>query len=124
MVLTFDFSGCGLSQGDYVSLGYYEKDDLSVIIKYIKEKNITTKIAIWGRSMGSVTALLYAFEDPTISCIILDSPFSSLKKLSNELSYKFKIPNFIHSIGFKIIRKSIKKRANFDIKYVYFSFLD
>ena len=27
-VFTFDFSGCGHSEGEYVTLGYKEKDDL------------------------------------------------------------------------------------------------
>lgn len=30
-LLLFDFSGCGLSEGDYVSLGHHEKDDLSQV---------------------------------------------------------------------------------------------
>jgi hypothetical protein len=28
----FDFSGCGLSDGKYVSLGHYEKDDLGLVL--------------------------------------------------------------------------------------------
>lgn len=31
-LLAFDFSGSGLSEGEYVSLGTFEKDDLQVII--------------------------------------------------------------------------------------------
>lgn len=27
-LLNFDFGGCGISEGDYVSLGWYERDDL------------------------------------------------------------------------------------------------
>ena len=30
-MFAFDFTGSGKSDGDYVSLGYYEKDDLMVI---------------------------------------------------------------------------------------------
>ena len=30
-LLLFDFSGCGLSEGQYVSLGHYEKDDLQQV---------------------------------------------------------------------------------------------
>jgi len=28
-ICTFDFSGCGNSEGDYISLGYYEQQDLN-----------------------------------------------------------------------------------------------
>lgn len=36
-VFTFDFSGCGLSEGDYISLGWHEKDDLQVVIDYLRQ---------------------------------------------------------------------------------------
>jgi len=32
--------------------------------------------------MGAVSALLYAARDPTISALVLDSPFSNLKSLA------------------------------------------
>ena len=35
-VFTFDFSGCGMSEGEYISLGWYEKDDLKVVIDYLR----------------------------------------------------------------------------------------
>jgi alpha/beta superfamily hydrolase len=35
-VFLFDFSGCGHSQGKYISLGYYEKEDLSVVLQYLR----------------------------------------------------------------------------------------
>ena len=49
----------------------------------------TSKIGIWGQSMGAVTALLYANRDPSIAGIVLDSPFSSLNKLMMELVDQF-----------------------------------
>lgn len=36
-VFAFDFSGSGNSEGDYISLGYYEKDDVKDVIKYLKQ---------------------------------------------------------------------------------------
>jgi hypothetical protein len=43
--------------------------------------------------MGAVTALLHADRDPSIAAIILDSPFSDLSKLVNELAYRYtKLP--------------------------------
>ena len=40
-------------------------------------------LALWGRSMGAVTSLLCVSQNDTqesIKAMILDSPFSSLKK--------------------------------------------
>ncbi len=35
--LNFDFGGCGISEGEYVSLGWHEKEDLLSIIKHVRE---------------------------------------------------------------------------------------
>ena len=35
-LVTFDFAGCGNSEGEYVSLGINERTDLEAVIKYIK----------------------------------------------------------------------------------------
>ena len=35
-VFAFDFSGAGLSDGDYLSLGYYEKADVSTVVDFLK----------------------------------------------------------------------------------------
>jgi alpha/beta superfamily hydrolase len=34
--MTFDFAGSGLSEGEYVSLGVHEIDDIDVCVKYVK----------------------------------------------------------------------------------------
>jgi len=28
--------GCGLSDGDYISLGWYEKDDVDLVVNYLR----------------------------------------------------------------------------------------
>ena len=84
-MFTFDFSGCGLSQGEYISLGYYERDDVEAVIHYLRTSDEVSTIALWGRSMGAVTALMYADRDPSIAALVLDSPFSNLKTLAEEL---------------------------------------
>ena len=65
-------------------------------------------VGLWGRSMGSVTALLHGDRDPSIAGMILDSPFSSLKVLVNELAKSHtKVPGFLVSSALALIRKSI-----------------
>lgn len=120
MVVTFDFSGCGMSEGEYISLGYYEKEDVSVLVNHLRENNLVTRIGLWGRSMGAATSIQCAQADPSLACVVLDSPFSSLVTLAGELvtSADFSIPNIMFKIAFSVIRKSVKKRAKFDIKYV------
>ena len=74
-----DFAGCGKSEGEYISLGWHEREDLALIVEYLREKRRVSTIGLWGRSMGAVTALLHGDRDPTIAAMVLDSPFSNLK---------------------------------------------
>lgn len=71
----FDFAGCGMSQGEYISLGWFEREDLEIIINYLRAERKVSTIGLWGRSMGAVTALLYGDRDPSIAGMVLDSPF-------------------------------------------------
>ena len=92
---SFDFSGSGMSEGEYVSLGYYESQDIQVIIDYIKsEPWYNGNIYLWGRSMGGASTLMAASREPTIKGIniysyllgiIVDSSFSNMKQLAIEL---------------------------------------
>jgi pimeloyl-ACP methyl ester carboxylesterase len=118
-VFCFDFSGCGKSEGEYISLGWFERDDLAAVVEHLRSSNRTSYIGLWGRSMGAVTALLHAHRDPSIAGIVLDSPFSSLSKLSKELGKQYsKLPNFMLKGGISLVRNSILKRAHFDISDV------
>lgn len=118
-VFCFDFSGCGLSEGEYISLGWYERDDLAAVVETLRNSGTTSYIGLWGRSMGAVTCLLHARRDPSIAGMVLDSPFASLSKLSEELGKQYSsLPNFILKGGMSIVRKSIKSRAKFDVKDV------
>lgn len=112
----FDFAGCGLSEGEYISLGWYERDDLNLIVEYLRKERRVSTIGLWGRSMGAVTALLHADRDPCIAGIVLDSAFADMKQLVNELAKSYtKIPSFLISGALKLIRSTIKSKAKFDI---------
>ena len=66
--------------------------------------------------MGAVTALMHADRDPSIAGLVLDSPFSSLRILAEDLCKKHSsIPNFVMSVALKMISSSIKDRAKFEI---------
>ena len=111
-----DFPGCGLSGGEYISLGYHEKDDVGVIIDFIENLPGVGNIGIWGRSMGAATTMLYAHKDPRVKAICVDSPFADFKKLAKELTLRYaNIPNFILETILSFIRSTIKKKNGMDI---------
>eukprot|EP00759_Apiculatamorpha_spiralis_P007758 PhF_6_TR14925/c0_g1_i2/m.23338 len=93
-VFAFDFCGSGLSGGDYVTLGFYERQDMAAVVEYVQSSGRATNVGIWGRSMGAVTSIMYASRDPSIKALVADSPFSSLYQIMLDLvlGYKSWIP--------------------------------
>ena len=60
-VCSCDFTGSGKSDGEYVSLGYYERYDLECLLLYLQQTyGPYLEIVLWGRSMGASTALMHA----------------------------------------------------------------
>ena len=78
-VFLFDFCGCGNSDGDFISLGLQESEDLSFILYKLQETFNLGPFILWGRSMGAVTALMNKYE--SVIGLIIDSTFSSLPNL-------------------------------------------
>ena len=122
-VFSFDFAGSGKSDGDHVSLGFYEREDLMCVIAHLRATNVVSTIALWGRSMGAATALMHGDRDPSIACMILDSPFADLTQLAEEMVEKGReqgiaVPNFAVSVALRLIRGSVKRQAMFDIRHI------
>ena len=110
----FDFSGSGCSGGEYVTLGYNESEDLKVIITFLKESGLSQEIFLWGRSMGAATVLLYnlIYNDPNITGLILDSPYSNLRSLALEIAQiSIKLPKFMLNPIINSIEKEMKKKV-------------
>lgn len=126
-VVTLDTSGSGHSDGEYVSLGFYEQTDVHVLVKYLQESGKAGKIAIWGRSMGAATCLLYsgliAAPDHNIAAIIADSSFSSMPTLARDYvntAIKNKdeelMKSFIREQAISMVDSDIQFRANFHME--------
>lgn len=88
--LTLDFRGCGESEGQTTSVGYWEVQDLLGAIDYLKSRPEVDpeKICVYGYSMGGAVAILAAEREPAIKAIITDAAFASLDAL---LSVKFNV---------------------------------
>lgn len=113
----FDFGGCGHSDGDYVSLGHYEQQDIAEVVKYLTRSGRVTNVVLWGRSMGAAAVVMYMSWHPECPVVVLDSPFSSLSTVLSELvaQYKF-IPRQLRDFAMRAAREHIKTVANFDIE--------
>ena len=123
-LVTLDMSGSGMSQGSYVSLGHFEKDDVSAVCNYLRDNGFATALGIWGRSMGATTALLYASQvDPNIAAIVSDSAFSSLYQLSQDLvgmatQGMGSVKRFVTDQAIGMVSSATKHRVGFDVSDV------
>ena len=115
---SFDFSGCGNSSGDYVTLGYRERDDLKAVIDFLKEFCRISTIGLWGRSMGATTAIMYMAQDPEfeISCVALDSGFSSLSLVFGTMTKRQGFKPEVLDALLPHIDKGIYDKVGFHIK--------
>ena len=67
--------------------------------------------------MGAVTAIMYGDKDPQITSLVLDSAFSSLKTLVEEIvKRQIKVADFVIQAAIGIVSDSVKERAKFEIK--------
>jgi dipeptidyl aminopeptidase/acylaminoacyl peptidase len=93
-VLMFDLRGCGESDGNMVSGGYYEKRDLEGAVEYAKERGFN-HIGVLGFSLGAVTSLIATAEDTDIDAVVSDSSFADLEDIMGpEFSKRTKAPQF------------------------------
>lgn len=107
-----------------VSLGFYEQHQLDKMVTHLTRVFNIGQVALWGRSMGAVTALLFAEHNswrvsamvPRYSSQVLDSPFGSLLKMVQELAYEhYTIPSFVVSMAIKLINSNIEEKIHVDL---------
>ena len=127
-LFAFDCAGSGKSEGNYVSLGWFERDDLRVVVDHLRGSGSVSKIAVWGRSMGAVTGLLYQVQDAeilgpskmSVNAMVLDSPFADFCQLAEELVAKGRergvvVPSMVTRMALSMLANSVKSVAGFDI---------
>jgi hypothetical protein len=84
--LLFDFRGRGDSDGDAVTLGFYEQQDALAAVEYLKSRDDVGmgRVGVLGISMGGAVAILAAAQEPAIKAVIADSPFESAEQAIEE----------------------------------------
>lgn len=78
-VVSFDFSGSGMSEGDWVTLGYFEQHDVADVLAYLRSNGKQgNDRATRHCSLSPVLAVLqtsplplYRVGDETTSCFFL-----------------------------------------------------
>lgn len=115
-VFCLDLSGSGRSDSEYISLGFHEEKDLSVVLQHLRATGHVSSIGLWGRSMGATTSILRAAQDHELAACVLDSAFGDLRLVAEELVSRgrLRLPHFLVNMAFEMIRQEVQSRANFD----------
>ena len=93
-VLMFDLRGHGESDGNRVSAGYYERNDLAGAVDYVKGRGFES-IGVLGFSMGAATAIMTTAENDDIDALVADSSYSNMQDMIGpEFSKRTKFPKF------------------------------
>ena len=94
--ILFDFTGRGESDGEVISLGAHEAQDLRSALDSLaaRPEIDPLRLAVGGRSMGAAAALFLAASDARVKALVLDSPFSDLGELVNRTIASYHIPSF------------------------------
>ena len=115
-VLIPSMRACSESDGEYIGMGWLDKDDLQGWINLIIEQNENAEIILHGSSMGAATVLMASGDDlPTnVKVIIADSSYTSVWDIfASEAKARFNLPTFPILNMFEIVANV---RANYDIK--------
>ena len=116
-LVLFDFAGSGFSEGEYITLGLYEAEDIHCVVDMLKIDFKLNGLSFWGRSMGSVSILLYMEKAPvTPSFIVLDVPFYDLEStVVHFAKTKLKVPSFLMKMILGLIVGKIEEEVGVNI---------
>lgn len=79
--ILMDSRAHGHSGGTYCTYGFKEKIDIAAVVDYIKRKNDSIPIGIWGNSMGGAIAIQALEYDKRIEFGIIESTFTDLRQI-------------------------------------------
>ena len=101
-VLVFDMRGTGQSAPAPFSLGYFEQRDVLGAVDFLRSGPLPypalgrpRAIGGWGVSMGAITLLLAAAQEPAIKAIVADSAYPDIAPiLEREIPKQSGLPDF------------------------------
>ena len=104
------------SEGQYIGMGWLDKDDLQCWINLIIKQNDNAEIILHGSSMGAATVLMASGDKlpKNVKAIIEDSGYTSVWDIfASEAKARFNLPTFPVLNMFQVVANV---RANYDIK--------
>ena len=112
-----DLRGYGLSDGDYVGMGYHDSRDLLSWLDWILQKDPDAQIVLHGISMGAAAILMATgLSLPSqVRAAVSDSSYASLGEMIRLALKKQTNPNIPSSVMLESLRAVVLLRAGYDI---------
>ena len=115
-ILAIDLRTHGRSEGDFVSLGFYEQEDLKLWVSEILKIKPNYKIVLFGISLGASTVCLSTSELPSnVVLAIEDSGFDNAWK---EIEHIFKKTKLKLNLFLKVFYTYMKNTKGVDLKKI------
>jgi fermentation-respiration switch protein FrsA (DUF1100 family) len=80
-VILYSYRGMPGSDRAPITFGIKEVLELQAVIAFARKRIPNARIGLLGYSMGAVVSLLGAAGEPGVQALVLDSPFSDLRRL-------------------------------------------
>lgn len=107
-LFSFDFPGCGISEGDHIPLDGSGIHDVLAACDFLDSQFHFKKYAVWGRSMGAAIALHSVSASNRFTCCVSDSAFQNTESVVFDQADQNGIPRF----AITLIEPIIKYQAN------------
>ncbi len=97
-VLTPDLRAHGKSEGQYIGMGWLDRQDLLLWIDRVIERDAEAEIVLHGVSMGAATVMMTAGEETLparVKAVVEDCGYTDVQSVfANELKLRFGLPPF------------------------------
>lgn len=80
-VIVYSYRGMPGSDRAPITMGLKEVNELQAAIAFARRRIPSARIGLLGFSMGAAVSMLAAAGEPSVEALVLDSPFSDLRKL-------------------------------------------
>jgi len=114
-VFLYDSRRHGESGGRYCTYGYYEKNDVTAAITYLKglKRFRLGKVGIFGTSMGAAVAIQAAAIDSRIAAVVAEACFTDLRTIMVDYQRRIaKLPwHFLRNVAMSRAQKIARFKA-------------